>query len=145
MIRKEFIIDEIQIRQAALFGADAILLIAAILDDAQMKALLQETHNLGMRALVEVHNQAELERALALRPRIIGINNRNLADFSVSLETTLKLRPLVPPGVVVVSESGIHSRQDVLRLEQAGVNAILVGESLVTASDPALKLKELLG
>lgn len=145
LLLKDFIVEPYQIYEARAYGADAVLLIAAILDDAQMKALLQETRRLGMRALVEVHNQAELERALKVGPRIIGINNRNLADFSVSLETTLRLRPLLPPGVVMVSESGIHSRQDVLRLEQAGVNAILVGESLVTASDPVSKLKELVG
>lgn len=145
LLRKDFIIEPYQVYEARACGAAAVLLIAAILGDVQMTTLLREIHRLRMLALVEVHNRAELERALALGPRLVGINNRNLADFSVSLETTLGLRPLVPQEVLVVSESGIHSRQDVLRLEQAGVNAILVGESLVTATDPALKLRLLRG
>ena len=145
LLRKDFILDPYQVYEARARGADAVLLIAAILSDADMLSLLEETRFMGMEALVEVHSQKELRRALAVGPRVVGINNRNLADFSVDLETTLKLRPLIPGGVMVVSESGIHSREDVLRLEQAGVHAILVGEALVTSPDPAAKIAQLLG
>ena len=142
---KDFIIDRYQIYKARAHGADAVLLIAAILTRYELRILLETTHSLGMTALIEVHNRDELAKALKLTPRIIGVNNRNLADFSVDLETTLSLRPLIPPEVVVVSESGIHTRDDVLSLQEAGVNAILVGEALVTSPKPAAKIKELLG
>jgi len=107
--------------------------------------MLDTTHSLGMAALVEVHNRTELEKALKCSPRIIGLNNRNLADFNVDLKTTLKLRPVVPKDILVVSESGIHTRDDVLTLRKANVDAILVGEALVTSPDPATKIAELLG
>jgi indole-3-glycerol phosphate synthase len=145
LLCKDFIVDRYQIHEARAHGADAILLIAAILTQVEMKALLDTAHSLGMAALVEVHNHDELKKALGVSPGIIGINNRNLEDFSVNLETTTKLLHFIPSGVVVVSESGIHSRDDVLRLQQAGVNAILVGEALVTSPDPASKIAELLG
>lgn len=145
LLCKDFIVDRYQIYEARAHGADAILLIAAILPQVELKALLKTAYSLEMAALVEVHNQDELMKALRASPGIIGINNRNLEDFSVDLETTTKLRRLVPSGVVVVSESGIHSRDDVIRLQEAGVNAILVGEALVTSSDPAAKIAELLG
>jgi indole-3-glycerol phosphate synthase len=145
LLCKDFIVDRYQIHEARAHGADAILLIAAILTQVELKALLKTAHSLGMAALVEVHNHDELRRALRVSPGIIGINNRNLEDFSVDLETTARLRHLIPSGVVVVSESGIHSRDDVLSLQEAGVNAILVGEALVTSTDPAAKIAELLG
>ncbi len=145
LLCKDFILDGYQIYKARAHGADAVLLIAAILSQHELKALLDTAHSLGMSALVEVHNRDELMKALRVSPGIIGINNRNLEDFSVNLETTFKLRPLIPTGVLVVSESGIHSRDDVLRLQQAGVNAILVGEALVTSPDPAAKIAELVG
>lgn len=142
---KDFIVDRYQIYEARGHGADAVLLIAAILSQHELQSLLDSARSLSISALVEVHDSDDLMRALSLSPRIIGINNRNLADFSVDLETTLSLRPLIPSGVLVVSESGISTRQDVLVLQEAGVHAILVGEALVTSPDPALKIDELLG
>ena len=142
---KDFIFDSYQIYEARSHGADAVLLIAAILSRNELSALLKTVHSLGIAALVEVHNRDELMRILELSPRIIGINNRNLADFSVDLETTFSLRPLIPPNLAVVSESGIHTRDDVLSLQSAGIDAILVGEALVTSPEPAAKINELLG
>jgi indole-3-glycerol phosphate synthase len=145
LLCKDFIIDRYQIYMARAHGADAVLLISAILTQSELESLLKTAHSLDMAALVEVHNRDELMKALRVSPGIIGINNRNLEDFSVNLETTFKLRPLIPAGILVVSESGIHSRNEVLRLQQAGVNAILVGEALVTSPDPAAKIAELIG
>ncbi|OGO02459.1 MAG: hypothetical protein A2Y59_06470 [Chloroflexi bacterium RBG_13_52_14] len=142
---KDFVIDNYQVYQARAHGADAALIIVAILAQHELKTLMETVHSLGMAALVEVHNKYELKKALEMSPRIIGINNRNLADFSVDLKTTLNLKPLIPEEIIVVSESGIHSREDVLQLKKAGVNAILVGEALVTSPDPAAKIDELLG
>ncbi len=145
LLCKDFILESYQIYQARASGADAVLLIAAILKQRELKTLMDAAKSLGMAAMVEVHNKDELERALELHPRIIGINNRNLADFSVDLKTTLSLKPLIPEEIVAVSESGIHTRGDVLRLQQAKVNAILVGEALVSSIDPVAKINELLG
>jgi indole-3-glycerol phosphate synthase len=145
LLCKDFIVAPYQIYMARAHGADAVLLISAILTRSELASLLKTAHSLGMAALVEVHNRDELMKALRVSPGIIGINNRNLEDFSVNLETTFKLRPLIPADIPVVSESGIHSRGNVLRLQQAGVNAILVGEALVTSPDPAAKIAELLG
>jgi indole-3-glycerol phosphate synthase len=145
LLCKDFIVDPYQIFKARAHGADAVLLIVAILTQDELKSLLETTHSLDMTALVEVHNRDELMIALNISPRIIGINNRNLTDFSVDLKTTLILRPLIPPDIVAVSESGIHTRDDVLILQKAGVDAMLVGEALVTSPDPAAKIDELLG
>jgi len=142
---KDFIIDPYQIYEARNYGADAVLLIAAILGSSRLHELQGLAADLGMAALVEVHNVRELEKALSGPVKLIGINNRDLSTFNVSLETTLRLRPLVPPGITVVSESGIHSAEDVRILKQADVKAILVGESLVISPDPASKIAELLG
>ncbi|MEW6142026.1 MAG: indole-3-glycerol phosphate synthase TrpC [Chloroflexota bacterium] len=142
---KDFIIDPYQVYEARACGADAVLLIASILGSSRLQELLKLTTDLGMAALIEVHNIRDLEKALAGPARLIGINNRDLSTFNVTLETTLSLRPLVPAGITIVSESGIHSAQDVETLRHVGINAILVGESLVTSPDPALKLAELLG
>lgn len=145
VIRKEFIIDEIQIRQAALFGADAILLIAAILDRQQMidyQALAQE---LGMDTLVEVHDEHEAAEALAAGSRLIGINNRNLNDFVVDLNTTFRVMAEIPNDIPVVSESGIRDHQDMARLAAAGVSAALVGESLMRLADRRQGLRDLIG
>lgn len=133
LLRKEFVLDEYQVYEARAAGADALLLIAACLDAAQLQALHSLAQELGLTALVEVHAADELERTLACGPRLVGVNNRNLQDFSVSLETCLALRRLIPAGVPVVAESGIHTRQDVQRLAAGGLQAMLVGESLVTA------------
>jgi indole-3-glycerol phosphate synthase len=142
---KDFIVDRYQVYKARAHGADAVLLITAILTQRELTTLLETTYSLGMAALVEVHNIGELDKALKCSPRIIGINNRDLTDFSIDLGTTLDLRPMIPSGTLVVSESGIHTRDDVLTLEKTNVNAVLVGEALVTSSDPAIKIRELLG
>ncbi len=145
ILRKDFIFDQYQVYEARAHGADAVLLIAAILTQDELKDLLEITHSLGMTALVEVHDQDELMKVWDLSPKVIGINNRNLANFTVDIETTLNLRLMVPSDTIVVSESGIHTRNDVLKLQMAGIDAILVGESLVTSDDPAIKIHELLG
>ncbi|MDQ2691091.1 MAG: indole-3-glycerol phosphate synthase TrpC, partial [Chloroflexota bacterium] len=147
LLRKDFIIDEVQVYESRASGADAVLLIAAALTDdqhfADLHALALE---LGLTPLVEVHDQAEAERALRLGDlRLIGINNRNLATFDVSLETTERIRPMIPASIAVVAESGIFTARDVQRLSGAKVDAILVGEALVTAPDIAAKVRELSG
>ena len=145
LLRKEFIIDAAQIYEARAAGADAILLIAAILDDSSLAAFHRLAGQLGMGALVEVHDEAELCRVLPLQPALIGINNRDLQTFHTDLATTERLRPLIPAGCLVVGESGIHTREDVARLRRAGVQAILVGESLIMAADTAAQIRELIG
>lgn len=143
VLRKDFILDPYQIVEARAAGTDAVLLIVAVLGDADLKGLLAEAARWGMAALVEVHDEAEAARALAAGARIIGVNNRNLRDFSVNLETTARLRPLIPPDVILVSESGIRTAQDVQRLAAMGVDAVLVGEALVRAKDVIGKTREL--
>lgn len=145
LLRKDFIIDESQLYEARANGADAALLIAAALtDNARFAALFDCAISLGLTPLVEVHNEAETERALKLHGiKLIGINNRNLATFEVSLETTERLRPQIPTEITVVAESGIFTADDVSRLAKANVDAILVGEALVTALDIAAKVREL--
>jgi indole-3-glycerol phosphate synthase len=147
LLRKDFIIDEVQLYEARANGADAILLIAAALtEDALFADLHACALNLGLTSLVEVHNEEEVERALKLKDvKLIGINNRNLATFDVTLETTEKLRPMIPSDIAVVAESGIFTANDVERLANANVDAILVGEALVTADDIPAKVKELSG
>jgi indole-3-glycerol phosphate synthase len=142
VLRKEFIIDPLQIREASLYGSDAILLIAAILDVAQMRDFRQMAEELGMDVLVEVHNEAELESALDEGSRLIGINNRNLNDFTVDLNTTFRLQRLIPADIPVVSESGISTKDDMVRLREAGVAAALIGESLMRSVDQGQLLKE---
>jgi len=144
LLRKDFILKPYQVFESRAWGADALLLILAILDDSELEELLSLSHDLGMQCLVEVHNEEELKRALAINAKIIGINNRNLDTMAVDINVTKKLRPLIPPDRLVVSESGIKGRGDVQRLRESGVNAVLIGEALVTASDVAAKLKELL-
>ena len=145
VIRKEFIIDEIQIREARVYGADAILLIAAILDQVQIKDYLDLAHELGMDVLVEIHDEAEAEKAVAAGSRLIGVNNRDLRDFSMDLNTTFRLQKLVPRDIPLVSESGIRDFADMGRLAEHGVAAALVGETLMRAIDPAQALRELTG
>ncbi len=144
LLRKDFITDPYQIYDSRAYGADALLLIVAILEPDKLKRLLELSHELGMSCLVEVHNEGELEIALKSQARIIGINNRDLTTFAVDLTTTERLRPLVPKDRIVVSESGIKDRSDMERLRQWGVDAVLIGESLVSAPDIAAKMKELL-
>jgi indole-3-glycerol phosphate synthase len=145
LLRKDFICDPYQVYEARAAGADAVLLIAAHLDIQQLRDLHALICALGMAPLVEVHNQAELEAAAQLDLRLLGVNNRDLRDFTVRLETTLELLPLVPAGVCLVAESGIHSPADVVRLRTAGVDAILVGEALVTAPNVAAAVRALAG
>jgi indole-3-glycerol phosphate synthase len=147
LLRKDFIIDEVQLYESRANGADAILLIAAVLSD---NFLFRDLHSialeLGLTPLVEVHDEAETERALKLKTvKLIGINNRNLATFDVSLETTERIRPMVPSEIAVVAESGIFNASDVERLSKANVDAILVGEALVTSEDIPAKVRELSG
>jgi indole-3-glycerol phosphate synthase len=141
VLRKDFTIDEVHVIEAAAHGADAILLIAALLDEAAMRRFRELAAHYGMAALVEVHGEEELYRALASGAEIIGVNNRNLHTFEVTLETSLRLGEKIPAGVVKVTESGIHSSADVKKL--SGFDAFLVGEHLMKSSDPAAALREL--
>ena len=143
VLRKDFIIDAWQIAESRAMGADAILLIAACLDDAQMRDLEAEAFALGMSVLVEVHDEHELERALRLTTPLLGINNRDLRSFEVSLETTLQMLGEVPADRLVVTESGILGRVDVARMRAAGVHAFLVGEAFMRADDPGAALAHL--
>ena len=143
VLRKDFMVDAYQIYESRAMGADAVLLIAACLDDAQMKDFEAIARNLDMAVLVEVHDQAELERALKLQTPLIGVNNRNLKTFEVSLDTTLSLRAQVPADRILVTESGIQTRDDVLRMGAAGVGAFLVGEAFMRASEPGEALAAL--
>ncbi|MCH8052381.1 MAG: indole-3-glycerol phosphate synthase TrpC [Chloroflexi bacterium] len=145
ILRKDFTIDPYHLYEARANGADAVLLIAAILDDSLLRDLMAEANALGLDALIEVHEERELARAPVTNAPLIGITNRDLRTFNVDLATTERLRPLAPPEATVVSESGIFTREDMIRLERAGVDAVLIGESVVTAPDPADKIRELLG
>jgi indole-3-glycerol phosphate synthase len=145
VLRKDFLVDPYQVYESRACGADCILLIAACLQDAQMKELEAIARSLDMAVLVEVHDGAELDRALALRTPLIGINNRNLKTFEVSLETTLALRSRVPADRLLVTESGIRTREDVLRMGAAGINAFLVGEAFMRAPEPGVALDALFG
>ena len=145
VLRKDFVIDPYQVYEARAAGADAVLLIVAALSDAALKTLHQLVQQLGMAALVEVHNGAELEQALAVDPGIVGVNNRDLRTFEVDLETTARPRPRVPPGVVLVAESGVRTPDDVARLAAIGADAMLVGEALVRAADVGQKVRQLTG
>jgi indole-3-glycerol phosphate synthase len=140
VLRKDFIVDAYQIYESRAIGADCILLIAACLDDAQLKDHEQLAASLGMAVLVEVHDAHELERALRLTTPLIGVNNRNLRTFEVSLDTTLDLLPQVPRERLLISESGIHTIADVARLRASGVKAFLVGEAFMRAEDPGTAL-----
>lgn len=141
VLQKDFFVDPHQLLAARAAGADVVLLIAAVLTDLELAEFLQEAHGLGLEALVEVHDERELVRALAAGARILGINNRNLHTFEVDLATTERLLERVPEGTPVVAESGIHTPEDVTRLSRAGASGFLIGESLVTAADPAARLR----
>ncbi len=142
-LRKDFIVDEYQVYESRAMGADCILLIAACLEDDQLAAFESCAHALGMGVLVEVHDSAELERALRLKTALVGVNNRNLRTFEVSLDTTLALRPRVAGDRLLIAESGILVRADVQRLRAAGVHAFLVGEAFMRAPEPGRALAEL--
>lgn len=143
VIRKDFIVDPYQVVEARAMGADCVLLIAAALEDDQMKRLYEQAVSLGMDVLVEVHDANELNRSLALSPMLLGINNRDLRTFDVSLETTLDLLDSIPSGTKVVTESGIMNASDVARMRAANVHAFLVGEAFMRAKDPGAALHEM--
>ncbi|RZL61404.1 MAG: indole-3-glycerol phosphate synthase TrpC [Variovorax sp.] len=143
VLRKDFMVDAWQIYESRAIGADAILLIAACLDDAQMKDFESIALGLGMAVLVEVHDEAELARALKLKTRLVGVNNRNLRNFEVSIQTTIDLLPKLPSDRLLVTESGIARREDVATLRAAGIHAFLVGETFMRAPEPGEALADL--
>jgi indole-3-glycerol phosphate synthase len=145
LLRKDFLLDRRQLLEARAVGADAVLLIAEALDDDALRRLLGEAAELGLDALVELYDAANLPRVLDAGARLVGVNNRDLRTFEVRLEHTLELAARVPPDVLLVSESGVRGRADVERLAAAGVRAVLVGETLMRAADPGAKLRELIG
>jgi len=143
LLRKDFIVDAWQIYEAKAIGADAILLIVAALTQKEINYFLQVAHSLALDCLVETHDEEEVKRALEANAEIIGVNNRNLKTFEVGLEVSERLRSLVPKDKVFVSESGIHTKEDMRRLKELGVNTVLIGESIVKSADRVAKLKEL--
>ena len=144
-LRKDFTLNEYHVVEAAANGADAVLLITAILDEKQIRDLRELAGAWGMAALIEVHSQPELKTALDAGAEIVGVNNRNLKTFEVTLETSVRLAEDIPDGVLKISESGIHSREDIQRLEQAGFHAFLVGEHLLKSASPGTALRALAG
>lgn len=145
ILRKDFIIDDYMIYEAIVAGAKVILLIVAILEDEQLRRYLKLADELGLSAIVEAHNEKEIHRAIAAKGRIIGINNRNLKDFSVDFNNTKRLRELIPEDILVISESGIKTRADVTLLEDLQVNGILVGETFMKSKDKMKMIKTLIG
>ena len=145
ILRKDFIVDPCQISEARSLGADAVLLIAAILTPAELRSFLGQAREVDLSCLVEAHTREDVEKAVAAGAGIIGINNRDLNTMRVDLAASLRLRELIPPGVIAVSESGIRTREDVIRLEEAGFDAVLVGGVLMSSPDIGHTLKELLG
>lgn len=144
-LRKDFTVNEYQIYQAKVLGASAVLLICSILTEDQMKDYIRICDNLGLSALVEVHDEQEVQMALNTGARIIGVNNRNLKDFSVDTDNSRRLRELIPPNVLFVSESGVRTAENVSALREIGADAVLIGETLMRASDKRAKLAELRG
>ena len=144
LLRKDFIFDEYQVLEARVYGADALLLIATVLDERELKYLYDLTVSLGMDALVEVHDRRDLRKALRIGAEIIGINNRDLKKFRTDIRTTVDLAKRIPAGKIVVSESGINTREDIDFLRRGGAHAFLIGEALMRESDPGVKLRELL-
>ena len=140
LLRKDFVVEPYQLYEAAAAGADAVLLIVAALDDATLAQLHEHARALSLDVLVEVHDRAELDAALTIEPAIVGINNRDLRDFSVDVERTLALADAIPPGTIVVSESGLDTPQRLARVAAAGVHAVLIGEALMRADDPQAAL-----
>ena len=143
ILRKDFIIDEIQVRESFLYGADAILLIARILSKEELKELIALSKELGLTPLTEVHDRDDLEKAVDCGAEIIGINNRNLDTFEVSLQTTFDLAPLIPKGCIIVSESGISHPEEIGLLRRVGIRAVLVGTSIMKSTDMTAKIREL--
>jgi indole-3-glycerol phosphate synthase len=145
VLRKDFMLERYQLLEARVAGADAVLLIAEILDDTALATLIRETTVLCMHALVELYDPENLPRVLAAGARIIGVNNRDLRTFETRLEHTLEVVPKLPPGCLLVSESGIRKRDDIRRLEAGGVKAVLIGETFMGAADIAAKVREVMG
>ncbi|MCK9517501.1 MAG: indole-3-glycerol phosphate synthase TrpC [Dehalococcoidia bacterium] len=145
VLRKDFVIDPYQVLEARAYGADAVLLIVACLNDENLRGLLGLVREMGMEALVEVNNAKEMERAIAAQATVIGINNRDLHSFNVDLGTTGRLAGMVPGDTLLAALSGVHKRDDVERFLEAGASAVLVGEALMVAEDPAAKIRELTG
>lgn len=145
LLRKDFTVDEYMVYQAKVLGADAVLLIAALLSDSQLQEYRLAAESLGMDALVEAHDEEEVARALGSGARLLGVNNRNLKDFTVDIGNSLRLRPLVPKAIPFVAESGIRTRQQTAELEQAGVNGVLIGETLMRSPDMKAMLEQLRG
>jgi len=143
VLRKDFIVDEYQIYESKVMGAAAILLICAILDETTLREYLMMAHGMGLSAIVEAHTEDEVEMALRSGARIIGVNNRNLKTFDVNMETGLRLRDLVPGDKIYISESGIHTPEDILKLDEAGVDAVLVGESFMRSDDKKATMEHL--
>jgi indole-3-glycerol phosphate synthase len=144
LLRKDFIFDPYQVYEAKAYGADAILLIVAVLGSEKLKALLSLSRELGLGSLVEVHNESELETALGSGAEVIGINNRDLKTFEVDINTTGRLKPMIPPDRITVSESGIRNREDINKMREWGIDAVLVGEALMASPDIASAMRELL-
>jgi indole-3-glycerol phosphate synthase len=144
LLRKDFIVDSYQLLESRHAGADAVLLIAALLDDSRLKGLRIEAERLGMDALVEIHSESELQRALDAGAGIIGVNNRDLRTFEVSLDVSLKIAPIIPPNVITVTESGIRTPEDIRRLADAGFRGFLIGEQLMRSPSPGTALAALL-
>ena len=145
LLRKDFIFDPYQVYEARAYGADSLLLIAAVLSSSQLEELLSLSHVLGLKCLVEIHQESEIEKVIINNSvEVIGINNRDLSTFNVDINTTRRLRPLIPEDIIVVSESGIKNRNDIDMLREYRINAVLIGETLVTASDISGKIKELM-
>lgn len=144
VMRKDFIFDPYQIYETRACGADCLLLISSILDASMLEDLLALSHQMGMECLVEIHNEKDMEKALDSGAKVIGINNRDLRTFKVDIATTLRLRPLIPSDRLVISESGISTASHIRILKEIGINAVLIGEALMSAPDPAEKIRELL-
>ena len=145
VLRKDFTVDPFQIEQAAVLGADAILLICAILTSAQLAEYIKEAERLGLSCLVEAHNEAELKMALRAGARVVGVNNRNLKTFEIDMKNSIRLRKLVPRDIIFISESGIQTPEDVSLLKQNGIDAVLIGETLMRSPDKKAALFELRG
>ncbi len=144
ILRKDFIIDSYQILESKLIGADCVLLIMAMLDEQQATDLEQAAMEIGLSVLIEVHNKAELQKALKLKSRLIGVNNRNLKTFEISLETSKTLAPIIPQDKIIICESGVCTKNDIAQMQEIGINSFLIGESLMRQDDIGLALRELL-
>ncbi|MCP5182273.1 MAG: indole-3-glycerol phosphate synthase TrpC [Pseudomonadales bacterium] len=143
VLRKDFVVDRYQLAEARCLGADCVLLIVAALESSLLGELYNEALELGLDALIEVHDEAEMATALTLKPALVGVNNRNLKTFDVSLDNSVRLKSMVPDGTLLVAESGIHTHDDVARLRSAGIHGFLVGEAFMRADDPGARLREL--